>query len=113
MTVREYITKKLQAFNPNDADLSVWAIESGLILDEDYSVDNAKEVGVGLVDIIESLVFAPRVSNVSESGFSMSWNFDNLGKYYLYLCNKYGKIPNDDVVTQLGVSMIKDVSNLW
>lgn len=113
MTVREYITQKLQAFNPNDADLSILAIESGLTLDEEYTTDNAMKTGVGLVNIIESLVFAPRVTNVSESGFSMSWNFDNIGKYYLYLCNKYGKTPNDDVVTMLGVSMIKDVSNLW
>lgn len=113
MTVREYITKKLQAFNPNDADLSILAIESGLALDEEYTTDNAMETGVGLVNIIESLVFAPRVTSVSESGFSISWNFDNIGKYYLYLCNKYGKTPNDDVVTMLGVSMIKDVSNLW
>lgn len=113
MTVREYITQKLQAFNPNDADLSILAIESGLTLDEEYTTDNAMKTGVGLVNIIESLVFAPRVTNVSESGFSISWNFDNIGKYYLYLCNKYGKTPNDDVVTMLGVSMIKDVSNLW
>lgn len=113
MTVREYITKKLQAFNPNDADLSVMAAETGLELDEEYTSDNAQNVGVGLVGIVESLVFAPRVSNVSESGFSMSWNFDNLGKYYLYLCNKYGVTPNDDVTSMLGVSMIKDVSYLW
>lgn len=113
MTVREYITKKLQAFNPNDADLSVMAAETGLELNEDYTADNAQNVGVGLVGIIESLVFAPRVNNVSESGFSVSWNFDNMGKYYLYLCNKYGVTPNDDVTSMLGVSMIKDVSYLW
>lgn len=110
MTIRQYIQQKMAAFGKlSDADL----VDSGLALDSEYSEENAQEVGIALCSLIGERVLAPYVSNVSENGFSMSWNRDNLGKYYLWLCRKYGVTPNDDVLSMLGVSLIRDMSHIW
>lgn len=110
MTIRQYLQQKLSVLGKlTEADLA----DVGLDLDSEYSDDNAQEVGMALCSIIEERVLAPYVSNVSENGFSMSWNHDNIGKYYLWLCNKYGKTPDDEVASLLGISLIKDVSDIW
>lgn len=110
MTIREYILEKVQPFgNISEGAL----LDMGLDLDEWYSVDNAKDVGIALVGFIEEKVLAPKVTSVNESGFSISWDYSNLGKYYLWLCNKWGVTPNKEVLSLAGISMIKDVSNYW
>lgn len=110
MTIKQYIQQKMSAFGKiSDADL----IDTGLALDAEYTEDVTNEVGMALCSLIEERVLAPYVQNVSESGFSMSWNMDNIGKYYLWLCKRYDKKPDGDVLSMLGVSLIKDVSNIW
>lgn len=110
MTIKEYISQKLSAFgNLTDAEFADMAIE----LDSEYSQGNAEEVGKVLCQFIEERVLAPRVSNVSENGFSISWDFNNLGKYYLWLCKKYGLTPNEDVLSMSGISVIRNVSDIW
>lgn len=110
MTIREYISEKLAAFGKlSDADLA----DVGLDVNAEYSEADAENVGKCICSIVEEKILAPYVSNVSESGFSMSWNRDNLAKYYLWLCRKYGITPNDDVLSLLGISMITDKSDIW
>lgn len=113
MTIRAYITDKLKAFGVSEAQLVDFSISSGLNLDKEFDSPDTKKVGVGLVQTIEELVLAPKMSNVSEAGFSMSWDFSSLGQYYIWLCRKWGVSPNADVLALMGISTILDKSNKW
>lgn len=74
------------------------AAAGGFNLDDEYSYDNAKDVGVAMIDTIAELILLPKMSSVNENGFSMSWNLDGLSKYYLFICKKYGITPDADIV---------------
>ena len=108
MTNREYILGKLSAFGVSEADLADMSID----LDAQY-VPNDVEVGKTMIGIIEERLFAPYQSNINENGFSVSWNRENLGKYYLWLTRRYRIKPNGEVQTLIGISSIKDVSSIW
>lgn len=108
MTNREYIMGKLKAFDISEAQLADLTID----LDDEY-VSGSKSVGMALVGLIEDLLFAPYRSNINEQGFSISWDIQNLGKYYLHLCRKYGVTPNEQASELLGLSRITDRTNMW
>jgi len=113
MTIRAYITDKLKAYGISEAQLIDLSIASGLNLDSDVVANDPAVVGVALTHTLEECILAPRLSNVSENGFSMSWNYDSVGKYYLWLCRKWGLTPNDDVMALLGLSSIIDRTDNW
>lgn len=113
MTIREYVTQKLQAFNLTEASLADIIVSLGMSLDDEYTFDNASYVGKAIASCIEELVLAPRLSNINEGGFSMSWDFADLGKYYIYLCKKWGISVNDNVLSASGISAIMDKSEIW
>lgn len=113
MTIREYVSQKLQAFNVTEAFYADFVFASGLSLDDEYTFDIAPVVGKAMAQTIAEVILSPRLSNVNESGFSMSWDFSELGKYYLYLCKKWGITPDDDAVAVAGLSVITDKTNMW
>lgn len=113
MTVKDYITEKFRAFGITDAQLLDMEIYCGFPITEDYSLENEPKVGVAMTRILEELILAPRQSSVNESGFSQSWNFDNVAKWYLYLCKKYGVTVSDEMKSVLGLSMIIDRTSDW
>lgn len=113
MTIRDYITQKLSMFDLNDATLAEFSSNVGLPLDTDYSIEYADMLGRAQVPLIEEMVLMPKVSSINENGFSMSWDYGSLGKYYLWLCRKYGIKANDDVKDMLGISMIIDRTDSW
>lgn len=111
MKIREYISQKLRAWNITDAQLE--DISSGIDLDEEYTSDNSQVVGKAMISVIEELMLAPYMSNVNENGFSVSWDYSRIGQYYMWLCRKYGVVPDDEVVAALGLSTITDKSDIW
>ena len=111
MKIREYISQKLRAWNITDAQLE--DISSGIDLDEEYTSDNSQVVGKAMISVIEELMLAPRMSNVNENGFSVSWDYSSIGQYYMWLCRKYGVAPDNEVVAALGLSTITDKSDIW
>lgn len=114
MTIREYISQKLHAFGDiSEAELLDMSLSGGFSLDDEYLADVEKQVGISLIGIIGEKAVSPYLKSVNESGFSVSWDRDNIGKYYLWLCKKYGVTPDDSVTDMLGVSIIKDRSNIW
>lgn len=113
MTIREYVSQKLQAFNLTDAALADFMVSLGVSLDDEYTFDIAPSVGKAMASTIEELILAPRLSNVNESGFSVSWDYADLGKYYLYLCRKWGVPVNDDVLSASDTSVIIDKTDMW
>lgn len=114
MTIKDYILQKLTAFGSvSEAELLDMSFGGEFCLDDVYSVENTNDVGIAMAHFIEGKVLAPQMKSISESGFSASWDFSNLGKYYIWLCNKHGIKPNNDALELMGVNMIKDISNLW
>jgi len=113
MTVREYISQKLNAFGLSEAHYTDVMLSSGLSLDEYYTSDNADAVGKAIIPLIEELVFSPRLTNINEGGFSLSWDFDMLGGWYMLLCRRYGVKPNADAMAQMGLSAVIDRSSMW
>lgn len=113
MTIREYIAQKMSAFGTlTEADFADLK-GNGVSLDDEYDISQNETIGKALCSMIEERILAPYVSNISENGFSMSWDYTNLGKYFLFLCRKYGITPNDETLSLLGISMIKDLSSIW
>lgn len=113
MTIREYISQKLPSFNLSEAQFADIYADYGVDANQEYSAANNLAVNKAIVGIIEEQVLAPKLKSVSEGGMSLSWNYTDLGKLYMYLCKKYGLTPNPDVVSLLGISMIKDASAKW
>lgn len=113
MTVKEYIEAKLRAFKLSEADMVDISLSTDITWDDECNAENYTEVNRAMITCIESLLFSPRMSNINEGGFSVSWDYQDLGKYYLYLCRRFGIKPNEDAVDLLDLSIIKDISNYW
>lgn len=107
MTVREYICSLFSGVTIPEAML----VDTGLDLDQLYSP--GLPIGPQVIGVAEGIINMVSVSSVSENGFSMSWNTDKLGKFYLWLCKKYGIKPNNDMLSILGISSIVDISDTW
>lgn len=112
MTIGEYIKGKLQACEISDVQLLGVSVSGGFSLEDEYCEDTAKSANVALADVILEYLLAPRRTNISESGFSVSWDYDRLAQYYLLLCRRWG-IKTDDVMDLLGVTTITDKSDIW
>lgn len=113
MSIREYISQKLQAFQLGEHAFIDFAFTNEMDVEAEYTADVQEKVNIAIVGIIEDLVFAPRPTSISESGFSVSWNYDTLGRYYMWLCRKYGLTPKEEIAEMLGISMITDKTNIW
>lgn len=113
MTIRAYISDKLRAFGVSGSQFADVALTCGLDPDAEVDAANAQSVGVAMCGVLEEMLLAPRQSNVNESGFSVSWDFSAAGKYYLWLCRRYGVTPDDEVVALLGISTITDRTDRW
>lgn len=102
MTVRDYITGQLIAFGVTDATL---ADIEGVSPDEVYLPSvNGTEVRKAMIPLLERLILLPRQTSVNENGFSVSWDFEGIGKYYAYLCRKEGVKPDKEVLTAAGIN---------
>lgn len=113
MNIREYILQELKAFDLSEAQLLDMSLNGDYGLEDEYSKEAMTAVGVSMAGFIEKMVFAPKLGSVNESGFSMSWDYGEIGKYYLWLCKKWGVTPNEEVVGILGISVITDKTDSW
>lgn len=107
MTNREYIVQRLRGLAVTDAILA------DLDIDLEAEYVPSSQMGVALIDAIEALMLAPELKSVSENGFSMSWDRTKLGKWYVYLCGRYKRKPDENILPLLGISMITDISDQW
>lgn len=109
MTVKEYIQSSIPGITIPDAYFADMDID----LEDDYDSSMFQSVGVAMTTALAGLILAPRVKQVNENGFSMAWDTDTLGKYYLWLCKRYGITPDSEVVAMLGISSIIEISDTW
>lgn len=113
MRVGEYITAKMSPFGFTEVALADYVSANPIDLEAEVTAENTDEVNRGMIPVIEYFLFAPRQTNISEGGFSVSYNFDNLFKWYLWLCRRYGIKPDGQIVEMSGLSVISDASDLW
>lgn len=114
MTIREYILQKFSAFGSiTEAELLDMSIAGNFNAEDEYNVNVADAVGKASIHFIEERVFAPRMKTISESGFSASWDYSNIEKYYLMLCRRHGVSTDKTILEQLGVNAIIDKTDIW
>lgn len=86
MTNKQYLTKALSGLNISEDDIDVILMKA--YLDGDATVDIQK------CDIATyhrmSIILKGVIQNVSESGYSISWNIDAVKFFYNALCNELG-----------------------
>lgn len=111
MTIREYMSTKLQAFNITEAQLLDIQRQYDLVLDDDIETLPDDRIGAVLAGTMEELILAPRVKNISENGFSITFDYESASKYYLFLCRRYGIKPNDLALGDM--STITDKTSIW
>lgn len=103
-TNKEYLTMSLGALNVSDNDIEVMLLKSGI--EADAPVDVA---GCDLAVYNRfSVVLAAMTQNVSEGGYSLSWNMDAVKMYYNALCRELGK---ENVLE--AKPKIRNRSNFW
>lgn len=116
MTIKEYIVGKFRAFGDiSDAqmlDIERYA-DNKFSVEEDYTLAVANDVDDAIIDFLEEMLFAPKLKSVSEQGFSMSWDTDDLEKWYLWLCRRRKRKPSDDIIAMLGIPTITDRTHIW
>lgn len=101
-TNRQYIAATLEGFNVTESDVDLILIKSGLNGDTSVDVtacDNAIYTRL-------SIILKAASQNVSEGGYSRSWNMEAVKMYYQTLCNEIGK-PN------VLKPQIRNRSNYW
>lgn len=85
-TNRQYIATALNRFGLTDSDVDMIIVENP-VLDGDLNITACKEA------MYKSMSAILPVANVSEGGYSISWNIDGLKLWYASLCGEIGK-PN-------------------
>lgn len=113
MTIREYLNDKLKAFGITDSMITDATVMHGINVDYDVADYPAATIGRMLISTLEELILAPRLTNVNENGFSMSWDFAHVADWYRWLCRKWGVTPNGEVTQMLGLSTITDRTDIW
>ena len=90
MIVKDYIQQRFQTFgiSISEADLYDMCLNANISGDGEVNELNHDSVSVAMAKFIPSLLL--RATNISESGFSMSWNIEGIKEYYAYLCRMYG-----------------------
>ncbi|MFJ1431953.1 DUF6706 family protein [Capnocytophaga canimorsus] len=104
MTNKEYLTKLLSGLNISEDDIDIILLKSNLQTDGEAQVsvcDNA-------VYNRMSVVLKSTLQNVSESGYSISWNMEAVKVFYQSLCNELGK-PN----VLFNKPKLRNRSNIW
>lgn len=110
MTNREYIMDHLSPLRISEG---IIAIVYDIIDPNAVYVVGDDAVGKAMIRVLEEVMFMPKTKNVSESGFSITYDYTDLTRYYLTLCRKYGVKPDEELVSMSGMSVIKDRTSKW
>jgi len=104
MTNKQYISKSLKGLNVSEDDIDIIIAKSSIDADATADVEACDRA----VHKRFSVVLKGMTQNISEGGYSISWNMDAVKMYYNALCNEYGL---ENVLNARPV--IRDRSNMW
>ena len=105
MTVGNYIKAKFNLWSVDLSDDFIALELARVNIDSASEMDSATNVDEFFYNVIPDLILIP--SNVSEGGFSLSYDKNSMNAYYKMLCTKLGK-PN-----LLSQNTIKDITSKW
>ena len=104
MTNKEYLTKALNGLNVSEDDIDIILVKSGLIADD---VADVRGCDMAVYNRM-SVVLKGMSQNISEGGYSISWNIEAVKMYYSALCNELGK---ENVL--VARPKVRNRSNFW
>ena len=100
MTYKEWFLATCSKFNLEEKDVDLILINQNLSSEDDVDVKVAKKA---LCKEIPTLI---PLNNISEGGFSLSWNVDLIKFWYSQTCRELGLVD-------LSKPQIRNKSNLW
>lgn len=104
MTNKEYITKVLGGLEVSADDIDIIMMKASIQPDEPA---NAKACDMAIYKRM-SAVIKGMMQNVTEGGYSISWNMDAVKLFYAALCNELG-VEN----VLVGRPKVRNRSNMW
>lgn len=104
MTNKEYLTKSLDGLNISENDIDIILVKAGIDADADVDVASCD---VAVYNRF-SVVLKSATQNVSEGGYSLSWNIEAIKLFYNALCRELGK---ENVLSER--PKIRNRSNFW
>lgn len=103
MTYKEWITKTVKRFGVTGEDVElILANQTELIPNEKETV-NPKTAKTALVKEFASII---PLANVSEGGYSVSWNWEAIKMWYNITCGELG-------ITPANKPKVRNRSNVW
>lgn len=100
-TNRQYLEATLSRFNISEVHVD-------LIISEHPELNGDLDVRKSKLAIYQSMSTIIPIADVSEGGYSVTWNMDALKMWYSALCKELGKKNVLD-----GQPKIRNRSNLW
>lgn len=104
MTNKQYLTKSLNGLNLSEDDIDVILLKSG--------IDGESTVDVRACDNAVykrmSVILKGATQNITEGGYSISWNMEAVKLFYNALCNELGL---ENVL--VGRPKVRNRSNYW
>ena len=104
MTNKEYLTKSLNGLNISSDDIEIIMLKGNI--DPDANADT-QSCDLAVYNRF-SVILKGACQNVSEGGYSISWNLEAVKMFYSSLCNELGK-PN----VLVNRPKIRNRSNIW
>ena len=104
MTNKEYLTKSLNGLNISEDDIDIILLKSSIDGDANADVSACDKAVYNRM----SVVLKGTTQNVSEGGYSISWNMEAVKLFYAALCSELGL---ENVL--VGRPKIRNRSNIW
>lgn len=104
MTNKQYLIKSLNGLNVSEDDIDIILLKAGLDGDGNVELTDCDKAVYNRM----SIVLKGATQNVSEGGYSISWNIEAVKLYYNALCNELG-VEN----VLVGRPKIRNRSNVW
>lgn len=112
MNTLDYIRQRFSFIGSiTDEGASDFAIDFGLELKEDIGESEMKAIASAVDSFVDKSILHP--TSVDENGFSVSWSTDAAKAFAKMALRKYGIEPNGETSALIGLSVIKDASELW
>lgn len=112
MTSLDYIKQRFSYIGEiSDVGASDFAIDFGFEAEGEVADEVKKVIADSINGFVEKNIFHP--ASIGESGFSTSWSADSIKNHSLLMLRKYGITLDDETSALVGLSIIKDASNLW
>lgn len=112
MTTLDYIKQRFSYIGEiSDEGAFDFAIDFGLEPKGEVTDEEKKTISTSINGFVDRNVFHP--TSMSEGGVSVSYGNDAIQNHCLLKLRKYGITLNDEISAWVGLSTIKDISNLW